>query len=58
MILNLETLYKYGYNAFDIPKFSKKYVVVKCDICGKIFESSNIRINMSLKNNKYELKIK
>lgn len=55
MILEWETYEKYQYYSTDISKFSKKMVIVKCDICGKIFESSNIRINMSLKNNKSEL---
>jgi len=54
MIDNELTIKKLG---FTPSKFSKNQIVVKCDICGKIFEKESIKIYTARKNSKSDVDV-
>lgn len=52
MILNKETFEKFGYDEMSVKKFSKNVLIIKCDMCGDIFEKESIKVFAARQNSK------
>lgn len=50
MILEEETLKKFYISTENIPKFGKQPIIIKCDICGSIFEKPAIQVFTARRN--------
>jgi hypothetical protein len=57
MILNEETKNKFGYDISTLKLYSKNILIVKCDICSKIFEKESSKIFSARRNSRSDVDV-
>lgn len=57
MILNHETFEKFGYDETNVKKFGQNVIILKCDVCGVVYEKEAVKVFMCRKNSKSDVDV-